>query len=68
MKVLKATQEQYEALNGYQNKVSMIEFVKDANNNWIVSKNVLSDPNFEEIKSQLEALEEIDFSPIISME
>jgi len=63
MEVLKATQAQYEALNGYTNKASQLIFIQDKFNNWIVGKEVLSDPNFTEIHSQLSELEEIDFEP-----
>lgn len=68
MKVLKATQEQYEMLNGYQFGVSRLEFVKDADDNWIVPDAVKNDRNFEGIYPQLMALEEIDFNPIIEIE
>lgn len=64
MIVLKATQAQYEALNGHTYKVSRLEFVKDANNNWIVGKEVLNNGNFADIKPQLLELEEIEFNPI----
>jgi hypothetical protein len=63
MKVLKATQSQYEALNGYTIKASQLLFIKDKFNNWIVGKEVLTDPNFSEIHSQLTQLQEIDFVP-----
>ena len=63
MKVLKATQAQYEALNGYANKASKLLFIQDKFNNWIVGKEVLNDVNFLEIKPQLLELSEIDFVP-----
>ena len=63
MKVLKATQSQYEALNGYTNKASELLFIQDKFNNWIVGKEVLNDVNFLEIKPQLLELSEIDFIP-----
>lgn len=63
MKVLKANQQQYEAIEGYTNGPNVIHFRKDADNNWILGLNVLSDPNFSEIHGQLEALERIDWNP-----
>lgn len=63
MRVLKATQSQYEALNGYTHKASELLFSKDKFDNWIVGKEVLSDVNFLEIKPQLLELTEIDFVP-----
>jgi hypothetical protein len=63
MKVLKATQTQYEALNGYTIKASQLLFIKDKFNNWIVGKEVLNDPNFEEIQNELSQLKEINYEP-----
>lgn len=63
MTVLKATQEQYNALNGYTNRNSVLQFVKDAADNWIVGKSVLTDEAFLAIRPQLEQLEEIDHNP-----
>ncbi len=66
MKVLKATIEQYNSLNGFKKETSKLEFVKDINNNWIVGTEVLTDSNFEEIKSKLLELELIDYISTIS--
>ena len=63
MTVLTVNQDQYNALNGYTNRNSVLQFVKDANNNWIVGKQVLTDDAFLAIRPQLEALEEIDHNP-----
>ena len=63
MIVLKATQQQFEALNGYKNGNGVLQFTTDANGNWIVGKSVLTDPAFEAIREQLEQLEEIEFEP-----
>ena len=68
MKVLKATQEQYDLINGFQNGVHKIEFVKDANDNWIVDVAVKENPAFLGISDILNSLEEIDYSPIITEE
>jgi len=65
MTVLKATQQQYNELNGYRNGNSVLQFTKDANDNWIVGKSVLTDQAFEAIKPQLEQLEEIEHNPRI---
>ena len=65
MTVLRATQEQYNALNGYTNRNSRLQFVKDADNNWIVGKSVLTDDAFLAIRPQLEQLEEIPYNPVI---
>jgi len=61
MIVLKATQSQYEALNGYTYKVNTLQFAKDGNNNWIVGKEVIHNGNFLEIRTQLLELEEIEY-------
>ena len=63
MKVLKATTEQYNALNGYTNGNSVLQFVEDAAGNWIVGKSVLTDKAFLAIRPQLELLEEITHNP-----
>lgn len=64
MIVLTATPAQYQALNGYQNGVSVLQFVKDCNDNWIVAPDVLDDPAFADIHDQLAELEEIEFCPV----
>jgi hypothetical protein len=56
MNILKATQAQYQALNGYTNGINRLEFV-ERNGDWIVSEGVLQDPAFAEIKDQLEQLQ-----------
>jgi hypothetical protein len=63
MKVLLATLEQKNALEGNYLNGSLFQFIEDANGNWVVNKSVLFDPNFTEIHSQLSELEEIDFEP-----
>lgn len=65
IKVLKATQAQYEALNGFTYSVSTLQFVKDGANNWIVGKEVVHNGNFLDIRTQLLELEEIDYVPPI---
>lgn len=63
MIVLKATQEQYDNLNGYTNGSHVLEFIKDANSNWVVSANLLNEPIFEAIHDQLNELERIEYVP-----
>ena len=61
MKVLTATLSQYKALNGFQNGLSMLEFSKDINDNWIVGLEVLTDPEFESIHDKLKKLKQIEY-------
>jgi hypothetical protein len=68
MKVLKATQAQYDALNGYTNGHDQLIFTKDGNDNWIVGTNVLQDPAFSAIHAQLNELEIIDYVPPVEAE
>jgi hypothetical protein len=63
MKVFKATQSQYNLLNGYQKGNNLLQFFKDANDNWVLSCNVVDDPAFAEIKQELNALPKINFNP-----
>jgi hypothetical protein len=65
MKVLKATEEQYNKLNGFTNGLHSLVFIKDADNNWITSESILTDENFYPILSDLIKLESIDFNPNI---
>lgn len=62
MIVLHPNTEQYATLNGYTHNSSRLEFVKDGSNKWIVGIEVLNDPNFSEIKQQLEQLEKIEYT------
>ena len=64
MIVLKATQAQYEALDGYKNGDNLLKFVKDGNDNWIVGTAVLNDMAFEAIQDDLDALQRIQYLPI----
>jgi hypothetical protein len=60
MLVLKANQEQYNALNGYENNGNVLEFAKDEKNNWVVGMNVLTAECFYEIWHDLAKLETIE--------
>ena len=61
MKVLKATQAQYDQLNGYEIGVSKLEFVKDGANNWIVGLEIIDNGNFLEIRDELLKLKQIEY-------
>lgn len=61
MMVLKATQAQYDALNGFTNGADRLEFTKDAFGNWVVGVQVRHAAAFDVISGQLEKLEEIEF-------
>lgn len=65
MIVLHPNNEQYTTLNGYKNNTSELLFVKDGSDRWIVGLEVLNDPNFSEIKEQLEQLEKIEYTPYV---
>lgn len=64
MIVLKATQTQYDALDGYQNGNNLLKFAKDGNDNWIVGIAVLTNSAFSEIHNQLNNLEQIEYVPV----
>ena len=63
MDVLKANQEQFSNLEGFSNGNSYIKFTQDANDNYIIGKEVLTDNLFLEIRNQLEELEVIPYNP-----
>jgi hypothetical protein len=65
MIVLHPNAEQYNALNGYFNNCYKVEFAKDGSGRWIVGIEVLNDENFTAIHNQLDALERIEYTPII---
>jgi hypothetical protein len=63
MIVLTANEEQYKALNNYQNDCYVLEFNKDGSDRWIVSIDVLDCPFYEAIHDQLNELERIEYTP-----
>ena len=65
MKVLKATEEQKQQLEGIYKSIFELSFSKDSFGNWIVGENVIEAPEFEEIKEQLKELERIEYMPVI---
>lgn len=66
IKVLKATEAQYNSFNGRVNGVHILQFVKDADNNWIIGKEVSTDSAWQAIWPDLNQLVEIDFNPIVT--
>ena len=66
MNVLKANSSQYNELDGYSFKNSVLQFDKDINDNWIVGMSVLNDDAFIAIRTQLQQLEQIEFNPVIT--
>ena len=64
MIVLKATEEQYQELNGYRNEMFHIQFTKDADGNWVLPTEVLKLKQYKEIHYQLNELERIEYIPI----
>lgn len=67
MKVLKADQVVFEKLHMYKNKNDVVFFVKDASYNWVCSCEYKSNPNFIDIKSDLDKLDEIEFQALIDI-
>jgi hypothetical protein len=63
MIVLHPNEEQYKALNGYTNGVHKLIFAIDGSGRFIVGLEVLNDPNFSEIREQLDELERIEYTP-----
>ena len=65
MRVLKASDYQKRKLQGEQREGFKINFVKDADGNWIIGKGILENPAFADLRSSLERLNEIEHNPII---
>ena len=63
MDVLKANTQQYEVQQGFANGNHIIDFSSDADDNWIIGKEVLTDDKFLEIRNQLKQLEVIPYNP-----
>lgn len=63
MIVLHPNTTQYDSLNGYRKGNSLLLFVKDGSDRWIVGTQVLNDPNFAEIHDQLNELQRIEYTP-----
>ena len=64
MNVLSATQQQADKLNGSYLNESILQFEKDANGNFVVNQNVLTDNDFIQIRSILLNLPLIEYKPI----
>jgi len=67
MIVLKATQEQYDLINGVlSDKLTSVTFFKDNNDNWITSINCRDDKSYsKDICMVLCEMEEIEYVPKI---
>lgn len=65
MIVLHANDEQHAQLNGYRKNESELLFAIDGSGKFIVGLEVLNDPNFSEIHEQLDALDRIEYTPIV---
>jgi hypothetical protein len=65
MKVLKATASKKKQLEGTYKNGAVLQFIQDINDNWVVNDAVLTDPDFAEIKEQLEVLPLINYEPKI---
>ena len=63
MEVLMANEEQFSNLEGFSNGNSYIKFTQDADDNYIIGKEVLTDNLFLEIRNQLKQLEVIPYNP-----
>jgi hypothetical protein len=63
MEVIKANIQQYEALQGFSNGNHVIDFSLDADDNYIIGKQVLTDDNFIEIRESLKELKVINYNP-----
>jgi hypothetical protein len=64
MRVLKATKEQYEEINGVSNNFAYVEFIKDINDIWVTSINCKKDNTYSfEVRDVLIQLEEIEYEP-----
>jgi hypothetical protein len=65
MKVLKATLVQKNALQGTYKNGAVLQFIEDANGNWVVNENVLTDYSFEAIHADLSNFPKINYVPKI---
>jgi hypothetical protein len=65
MLVLKANFFIKNLLEGTYKNGAELKFVMDENRNYVVNTNVINDPNFEVIKSELEQLPLIPYIPLI---
>ena len=68
MTVLKATTEEKNSLEQFRNGNWAIKFIQDADGNWIIGQSILENNKYTDVKSELEALEEIPYNPVIEEE
>jgi hypothetical protein len=60
-KVLVATQEQKESLEGFYEEGYELRFVQDAQDRWVVNDKVVTNGHFLSIRKQLQSLPLIDY-------
>lgn len=65
MIVLHANDEQHAQLNGYRKNESKLLFAIDGSGKFIVGLEVLNDTNFADIHEQLDALERVEYTPVV---
>jgi hypothetical protein len=63
VRVLKATLAQKQALEGTYEEGYVLEFIQDANNDWVVNDKVVNNGHFLSIREQLQELPLIDYQP-----
>jgi len=63
MEVLKATTKQKNDLSGTYPNGHVLQFIQDADGNWVCGVGNIDNPKFAEIKDQLSQLEVIDYKP-----
>ena len=69
MKVLKATEQQYNEINEVSKNYAYVKFIKDNFDNWVTSCNCKADKTyFIEVQVRLQLLEEIEYEPIPPIE
>lgn len=59
--VLSATTAQKNQLQGTYARGNQLVFIPDANGNWVVNQSVLTDPDFEQVRDELEALPIVEY-------
>lgn len=61
MMVLSATLEEKNSLSGVYLRGNRLEFIEDLDGNWVVNQEVINDPDFAAVKTQLELLPVIEY-------
>ena len=68
MTVLRASEYQKNNLHGQRRGNHVIEFTRDADGEWVIGKGILDNNHFDDLKSKLVRLKEIEHNPIIEDE